>query len=153
MTDSAPLGPELPAALVDHAGYLAVRLGQRAQAAFEDAIVSLDLRPAQFDFLVTLAEHGAISQRRAAEVLGVDAARIVALTDLMASRGVVTRTVDPQDRRRNLVALTRPGRTLVTKALRLSSKVEDDLLRVLDASEQETLRRLLQKTLRLPERG
>ena len=139
----------LPEALAAHVGYLGVVLGQRSQAAFEEAIEALSLKPIHYDYLATLAELGAMSQRDLARVLEVDAARIVSLTDTLEERELVTRTVDPSDRRRNLLALTKAGRTLFTRAQRIASRVEDDLLSPLNVDERASLRRLLRKTLAL----
>ena len=141
--------PSLPAALSGHAGYLAVLLGQRAQQLFESAIEPMDLRPSAYDFLATVAERGPLSQRELADTLRVDAARIVAMTDDLEARGLVARSVDPDDRRRNRVALTPDGRSTTTRVRRLAAKVEADLLGSLTADERATLRSLMQRSLGL----
>jgi len=141
--------PSLPAALTGHAGYLAVLLGQRAQQLFETAIAPMDLRPAAYDFLATVAEGGPLSQRELADTLRVDAARIVAMTDDLEARGLVARSVDPDDRRRNRVALTAAGKALTTRVRRLATKVEGDLLGSLTVDERATLRSLMQRSLGL----
>ena len=140
-TDREPLA--LPAALTEHIGYLGVLVGQRAQREFEEAIDPLELTPALYDYLATLAEHGPQSQRALAAVLGVDPARIVAVTDQMEARGLVVRETDPDDRRRNLVGLTRRGTTLAAKAARRAARVEDSLVSGLSSREARELRRLL----------
>jgi DNA-binding MarR family transcriptional regulator len=141
--------PELPEALTGHAGYLGVVMGQRSQERFEVAMATLDLRPVHYDFLASLGENGPLAQKDLARLLEVDAARIVALTDELQARGLVDRSVDARDRRRNLVSLTRAGRTLTAKAQRLSSAVEEDLLARLSAAERAELRALLRKALDL----
>jgi DNA-binding MarR family transcriptional regulator len=139
----------LPSALTGHAGYLAVLLGQRAQLLFETAIAPLDLRPAAYDFLATVAERGPLSQRELADTLRIDAARIVAMTDELEGRGLVARSVDPSDRRRNQVALTAAGKSLTTKVRRVATKVEVDLLSALSVDERTTLRALMRRSLAL----
>ena len=137
--------PGLPSALTQHVGYLSVVMGQLSQGRFEEAMATLDLRPVHYDYLVTLAEAGPTAQKDLARLVEVDAARVVALTDELEERMLVQRTVDPADRRRNLVSLTRAGRSLVTKAARLAATVERELLANLTVTEQATLRGLLQK--------
>ena len=139
----------LPSALTEHAGYLAVATGHRARRLFEDAIAPLDLKPMHYDFLATLDEGGDISQRQLAQLLGFDPARIVALTDALAERGLVARTVDASDRRRNLVALTRQGRTLTRRVATIARDVEAELLSELSPAERNQLRVLLQRALKL----
>jgi len=141
--------PDLPSALTEHAGYLAVVMGQMSQAKFEVAMASLDLRPVHYDYLATLGEAGPTAQKDLARLLEVEPARIVALTDELETRSLVQRTVDPTDRRRNLVSLTRSGRTLLAKAARLATAVERDLLSALPAADQRSLRDLLQRAIGL----
>ena len=109
----------------------------------------LDLRLILYDYLSTIAESGSMSQNDPASVLGVDSARLVAITDEMEKRGVAIRTVDPDDRRRNLITLTKSGQALLNRAHRVAQRVEAELLGALSTSEQETLRKLLRKTLEL----
>lgn len=137
----------LPPALLDHVGYLAVVMGQWSQASFEVAMATLELRPIHFDYLATLADKGACAQNRLATLLDVDAARIVALTDELEGRGLVERTTDPADRRRNLVSLTRAGRAVMAKAERLAVEVEGTLTAHLSETETRQLRSLLRKAL------
>lgn len=141
--------PELPTALTGHAGFLGVVMGQRSQERFEVAMATLDLRPVHFDYLASLAESGPLAQKDLARLLEVDAARIVALTDELQARDLVDRSVDARDRRRNLVSLTRTGRALTTKAQRLATAVEADLLSRLSPAERADLRALLRKALDL----
>ena len=141
--------PELPSALTDHVGYLSVVMGQRSQGLFEAAMAPLGLRPVLYDYLAALADAGAKSQRDVARLLEIDAARIVGLTDELESAGLVQRTVDPGDRRRNLLSLTRSGRALYAKATKVAAGVEGDLLSSLTPAERVQLRRLLRGALGL----
>ena len=137
----------LPSALTGHAGYLAVALGQRARKRFEDAIAPLELKPMHYDFMATLAECGAVSQRQLAVKLGFDPARIVALTDALVERDLVARTVDEGDRRRNLLTLSRQGKTLTRRVARIAQEVEVELLSDLSPAEREQLRMLMRRAL------
>jgi DNA-binding MarR family transcriptional regulator len=137
----------LPTALTDHVGYLSVVMGQRSQERFERAMATLELRPVHYDFLAVLAESGPMTQKQLADLLKIDAARIVSLTDELQQRGLVERAVDPRDRRRNLLSLTKDGRATTTKAARLGRSVEKDLLSQLSATDQADLRRLLRRAL------
>jgi len=122
-------------------------MGQRSQDRFEQAIAALDLRPIQYDYLATLSASGPMAQNQLAALLEVDAARIVSLTDELQARGLAERTVDLNDRRRNLLSLTRSGRALNAKAAKLATVVEEALLSRLDPHERDQLRTLLRKAL------
>jgi DNA-binding MarR family transcriptional regulator len=138
----------LPRALTGHGAYLAVRLGNQARRLFETAIAELGLRPGDYDFLSTVTEFGPISQREIAAILGIDAARIVATVDALQDRDIVARTVDPTDRRRNLIQVTEHGRTVVARATEIATQVEDELLTPLTDQERATLRELIRRALR-----
>lgn len=137
----------LPVVMHDHVPYLLVRLGKRAQRAFEEALVPLGLRPPHFDLLAVLGEHGALSQKAVATILDVDSARVVALADELGDQGALERTPDPADRRRNLLTLTPAGNRLLRKAKRAAVQVESDLTRALDDESRAALRAGLQRLL------
>ena len=137
----------LPDLLRNHVGYLAVRLGQDARTRFESAIGAIGLRAPLFDYLVALDERGPCAQRVIAASLGIDAARVVALTDELSARALVTRSVDRADRRRNVLALTATGAALLCHARATAARVEGELLSGLAPSEQAGLRALLRRAL------
>ena len=141
--------PGLPSALIDHAGYLSVVMGQRSQALFETSIEPLALRPVDYDYLAAVSAGGPIAQKDLARMLQMDAARIVGLTDELEQRELVQRTVDSNDRRRNLVSLTKSGAILYRRAGKVAARMEDDLLRTLTSQEKAELRSLLRKALGL----
>ena len=138
---------ELPPALTDHIGFLGVVLGQRSQQLFERALAPLDVRPVQFDYLACLASTGPLPQRALADLMEVDAARIVALTDELEAQGCVTRTVDHVDRRRKLLTLTANGKALFLAAQEAAKQVQDTLLTHLDEAQRKQLRALLRLAL------
>lgn len=136
----------LPEVLSGDVGYLAVRLGQISKRGFEKAMAELGLRPPLFDFMTAIAEYGPLSQKDASDIVRMDTAKIVALTDELEAKKVVVRTADPTDRRKNLVSFTKSGQILFSKAMRIAKKTEGELTRKLTTKEQETLRNLLRKT-------
>ncbi|TPW15364.1 MAG: MarR family transcriptional regulator [Acidimicrobiaceae bacterium] len=69
------------------------------------------------------------------------------MTDAMEQRGIVERAADATDRRRNLLSLTRSGRSLLSRAERLAQGVEAEMLAALSVAERQTIRRLLRRML------
>lgn len=137
----------LPQVMHTHVGYLLVRLGKRAQRAFESSLVPLGLRPPHFDVLAVLAEQGRLSQKEVAEVLGVDSARVVALADELGALGAVERAPDPADRRRNLLVITDSGHDLFERARSLADGVQAELTANLGETEVADVRAALQRLL------
>lgn len=62
---------------------------KRSQRAFETAVAPLGMRPPHFDLRAVLDQHGPVSQKQAAQLLGVDSARVVALAGELADRGAL----------------------------------------------------------------
>ncbi len=60
--------------------------------------------------LETIAAHAAASQRQIAAAAGYDPSDMVVILDRLEEAGLVTRTRDPRDRRRQSVRLTPAGR-------------------------------------------
>ncbi len=64
---------------------------------------------------------------------------------------LVSRAVDPSDRRRRVLALTAAGRRLVTKLVALTTQNDDELLASLPGPDRETFRgTLLAEPVELP---
>ena len=94
-----------------------------------------------------VANPGGISQQHLAQILMMDANNVVLLLNELEHEGWVRRVRDPADRRRHLVEITDAGQGKVDHAQAARETVEDDVLANLDASERETLRRLLDKAV------
>jgi len=63
--------------------------------------------------------------------------------DRLEARGLVTRTVSPEDRRAFVVALTREGRPLATRVHRRFTQLEDAALAALPARDVQGFRAVL----------
>jgi DNA-binding MarR family transcriptional regulator len=103
---------------------------------------TLDLTPSQLAALSHLDEPR--SQRELAESLHFDASNITDIVDRLEARGLVVRTVDPNDRRVRRIVRTPEGeelrRTALDEALATAPTVA-----TLSAAEQRTLCELLGK--------
>jgi MarR family transcriptional regulator, lower aerobic nicotinate degradation pathway regulator len=71
----------------------------------------------------------------------------VAAINELADQGFVERTPDPDDRRRNVVRLTRAGAHQLRRMDRALDKVQDQLLAPLPAADRQALVRLLARLL------
>lgn len=103
---------ELPKALSRHLCYLLVTLGKRSQRMFTDVLAPHGLRPLHFDVLAVVDELGPISQARTAELLQIEPANLVALIDMLETRGLLERRASADDRRRYELTLTMEGQRL-----------------------------------------
>jgi DNA-binding MarR family transcriptional regulator len=83
-------------------------------------------------------------QREAALQLGYDPSNITALADVLETKGLLERRLDPSDRRVKTLARTAEGERLVRELDESLSRPPDSLIR-LSPDEQEQLLRLLSK--------
>lgn len=105
-----------------------------------------DLTSPQFAVLLTLDDHGPLDQSELGALAAVDRSTLTVLLDRLEARDLVTKEMDPANRRRRIVALTGAGRRRLTEAVeeaaRLHARAEDllgerrmrqlvDMLRVL----------------------
>ena len=134
---SPPQGPPASAA------FLLTQVGTYAAQRFAERIGEHGLTPPQSGILGLLRSNPGISQQRLAEVLGMLPSRVVVLIDELESAGLVERTRDGADRRRNALALTTGGSAALQTIATVARAHDDELCRALSAAERATLNDLL----------
>src|SRR5262245_51396321 len=73
---------------------------------------------------IAIDSQAPLSQQEVAHRLGVDRTTMVLLIDELENKELVQRRRDPDDRRKNVVALTGAGRTTLREASRASAEAE-----------------------------
>ncbi len=106
----------------------------------------LDLTMSQMKALQVIAHNGPLPIGGLARVLGIGNPAASLLVDALVRQGVVTRTEDPDDRRRTLAALSPQGRELVER-LQGSRQLMRQWLRRLSGQDLADLARALQSLL------
>jgi DNA-binding MarR family transcriptional regulator len=131
----------------DRFGYLLKHARERLTTLTEDALRPFDLNGRELAVLTVLADGEPPSQLEAAQRLSIDRTSMVALIDVLEAQGLVERNPDPDDRRRNIVALTAVGRRILSDASRASDEAERAFLAPLAEADGDRLRVLLQAVL------
>jgi DNA-binding MarR family transcriptional regulator len=134
---SPPQGPPASAA------FLLTQVGTHAAQRFAERIGAHGLTPPQVGILGLLRSNPGISQQRLADVLAMLPSRVVALIDELESAGLVERTRDGADRRRNALALTAAGTTALGTIATVAAAHDDEVCRALSVDERGTLTELL----------
>lgn len=128
------------------------RLARHLDRARRTAFAQHGLEPWEFDVLAALRRSGPPYELSPGTLLAqtlVTSGTMTARVDKLASRGLVTRRRDDQDRRAVHVALTDAGRTTVDAALEGLLTHERNILAALPDNDQTVLADLL-RTLVLP---
>jgi DNA-binding MarR family transcriptional regulator len=88
-----------------------------------------DLTSPQFAVLLALDDRGSMDQSALGALTAVDRSTLTVLLDRLEARGLVTKEMDPANRRRRIVALTDAGRRRlaegVEEAAQLHARVEE----------------------------
>jgi DNA-binding MarR family transcriptional regulator len=130
--------------LLKHAHLQLSELGHKALAPF-----GVDGK--ELGILVVIAGPEPLSQQQVAQRLGVDRTTMVAMLDALERKTLVARHPHPDDRRRNVVELTEPGREVFRRAIKARDEVERAYLAPLSASSSEHLRNSLKAIVTAPE--
>ncbi|MFD9499953.1 MarR family transcriptional regulator BagL/FevM [Streptomyces sp. NPDC060035] len=103
------------------------RAGQAWAALWQQSLP--DLTSPQFAVLLALDDHGSQDQSALGALAAIDRSTLTVLLDRLEARGLVTKEMDPANRRRRIVALTDTGRRCLTAAVQeagqLHARVED----------------------------
>ncbi len=130
----------LPSWLINQAALPANRL-------VAERLASAQTRRHHYTLLATLVEGGPASQAALSRRTTIDRSDLVVTVNALAERGLVERTPDPTDRRRNVVTITSAGRRQLRKLDRLLAKVQDELLAPLSPEERMQLINLLTRVV------
>lgn len=130
----------------DRFGYLLRRGLQNMRANIENAFVGyFDLTSTQHAILTVLDDRGSLDQAAIARILDYDKTNIgIAIGGLLAKEFVV-RTRSNEDRRRNMICLSKRGRKAMPEIQSRARAAHDALASRLTKAEQEELKRLLRK--------
>ena len=90
---------------------------------------------------------GPKSQRDVAKRLRVEGATITRIIDILGAEGLVARTVDPKDRRINLIEISPKGEAVLKEIFAIYDEVRDAIVEGLSADEKRVLSSALDRML------
>jgi DNA-binding MarR family transcriptional regulator len=135
--------PNPPQRLVQLPSWLLNQAAMQADRLVSEALGSAGMRKHHFSVLHALREQGSISQADLGRRLAIDRSDLHAVLNDLETAGLVARTPDASDRRRNSVDITAAGsRTLRTLDRRITA-AQDALLQPLPPAERRAFIRSL----------
>lgn len=140
-----------PIDLGTHPGHLFRRV-QQVHTMLWGAAVSEEITPPQFAVLNGLAEEPERDQRTLAERVALDRSTAADVVARLVRRGLVERTKDSADGRRNLLRLTESGQAAHENLVRRTERMIEILLTPLHGDEREQLLALLSRVAEAGER-
>lgn len=136
-----------PPSLLAQPSYLASQVAKYGRRRLQAVLAEHDLALIDNAILTTLDDFGSRSQQQLADALDFNKGHLVGHIDDLADRGLLTRTQDPADRRRNAITLAPAGKALIDHLRPIAIASHHGFLDTLTASEQDTLIGLLRRVL------
>jgi len=146
---AAPVPPAFPEEFLEHMGFIVNKVAEQLNGQVELVIAPHRLTVAQYGLLLLLEARGPQAQIVLSQQVGLDRTAVMRTVDLLESRGLVRRDPDAKDRRKNSVALTDAGATLLQQTLSAVRQAEREVTARLSDQEQGQLLRLLHRLLGL----
>jgi MarR family transcriptional regulator, lower aerobic nicotinate degradation pathway regulator len=125
--------------------WLAGQVSRQAQRLVDEGLAREGARRQHFVVLTSLAEQGPASQAALGRRLWIDRSDLHAILNELEANGQIARVRDETDRRRNVVALTRAGRSALARLDKRVNAAQDALLAPLSARDRRELQRLLER--------
>ena len=124
-------------------GYLVRRLHQIHVAMFSARVADGQVTPVQFGLLSILISRPGIDQATLGAELGLDPANVAEILRRLEDRQLLTRVVDPQNRRRKLCLATSDGKKFVQRYQKDMQLSQQQLLSPLNPADRQTFMELL----------
>ena len=129
----------------DAPGHLIRRAQQIAVAIFMEETLAFDVTPVQFAILNALMDAPGEDQITLSKNVAFDPATFGSVVGRLEAKAWVTRSADPNDKRRKLLWVTQEGKTVALKMKKAVDKAQARLVSPLDQSEQQLLIQLIGK--------
>jgi DNA-binding MarR family transcriptional regulator len=136
-----------PARLAAKPSWLISQASMHAQRLLSEGLATVGARGYHYRLLAALTEFGPASQAQLGRRTGMDRSDVVAAVNDLAARGLVQRSPDPSDRRRNVVSITPAGAAHLDRLEDLLTGVQAELLAPLSPAERTELARLLTRVV------
>jgi DNA-binding MarR family transcriptional regulator len=107
-----------------------------------------DITADQFRFLTHLWKKDGITQQQVAMAVSRDRASITRMVDVLEKQGIITRIADKNDRRVNLIYLTKKGKELQSLAAEAAKQVLNQTVKGFTKTEQAAFSGFLQKSIK-----
>jgi MarR family transcriptional regulator, lower aerobic nicotinate degradation pathway regulator len=147
-----PPAPEaMPSRVAEMPTWLISRLYAHSHRLLVEGFASAGVRGYHYRLLAALEEFGPASQAALGRRTSIDRSDVVAVLNDLAARGLIERSPDPDDRRRNVITIT-PAGTEQLKALdQVVAGVQERLLAPLSPADRTRLVGLLTRLLAHPD--
>lgn len=125
-------------------GHLLRRAQQISASIFHDELGTL-ITPIQYALLCVLLTHPGIDQVSLAGLAAVDTSTAASVAIRLEEKGLLTRRVDPANRRQRILELTAAGEELLVQANAAIARLHRRIFEKFTANEEAVFMQLLEK--------
>lgn len=108
-----------------------------------------DLTRSQAYFLLTLTRKDHISQEELCSELNMSEGTVARSMKRIEDKGLITREINPKDKRKKIIIITEKGRNKVTKIVKNNKEIEERITESLSKEEIDSLKYNLVKLIQL----
>ena len=105
----------------------------------------LGLTSSQWKVILALKFFNGISQKELAGKIYVDGSTLVPVIDKMENGGLVERKPDPNDRRNNLIFLTKKSESIIDSIIEILLQLRKEFYKGISQKEQDKVQTILRK--------
>jgi DNA-binding MarR family transcriptional regulator len=145
--EQAPRHASAPSRIRDRPTWLISRTYARSRHLLNDGFAAsgTGLRSYHYRLLAALQEWGPASQANLGRSTSVDRSDVVTVLSELERLGLIQRTVDPTNRRRNIVSITPAGSKQLQALDNVIDEIQEQVLAPLSQNERRQLTKLLRR--------
>jgi DNA-binding MarR family transcriptional regulator len=147
MNRQPPTAEAMPSRILEAPTWLISRAYAHSHRLLAEGFATAGVRGYHYRLLAALEEFGPASQAALGRRTGIDRSDVVAALNELADRGLIQRSPDPEDRRRNIITITPAGRKQLRTLDQVLAAVQEKLLAPLSAADRTQLIELLNRLL------
>jgi DNA-binding MarR family transcriptional regulator len=140
-----PTSEAMPSRVLEMPTWLISRTYAHSHRLLAEGFATAGVRGYHYRLLAALEEFGPASQAALGRRTSIDRSDVVAALNELAERGLIERSPDPDDRRRNVVTITPAGTEQLAALDETLAGVQDKLLAPLSTAERKQLIGLLNR--------
>lgn len=129
-------------------GWMIQRLARRLDDAMNARLAEYGLNLQQFAVMMTVLEHGSLTQAEIGRRFAMPAYAISRAIDGLEQAGLIAREAHPTSRRAHQITATQEGLALAPALFDLVGQINADLTQDLGGDDADRLRRLLSETMK-----
>ena len=147
MKHKPPTADAAPSRIREQPTWLISRAYAHSHRLLAEGFGAAGFRGYHYRLLAALEEFGPASQAALGRRTGIDRSDVVAALNELAERGLIKRSPDPDDGRRNVITITPAGTKQLRTLDQVLAGIQAKLLAPLSAAERTQLIRLLTRLL------